>query len=165
MTDHERDPNEPISLDEERKKRREGLSLLTTEKAPPCYPCAWVVHEKTRTISCKKCERVADPFDVVHEFAHDFEGYARNRDFMRTEVARLEKKRAELKKSVESLRGMERRLLKDSDAIAEQVAAWLDAASVAHVKETYRPFVKAMARAIRDGEWRRALPTLKAARP
>lgn len=152
--------DEPVDLDAEREKRRAALLLLSSKRVQKCYPCAWVVDEKTRTIRCSKCERVIDAFDCVLELARNFEEYGRNRDRLRAEIATLRSNEEQLRKVVNSLKGMERRLLKDWRSISGQLA---DHVLSLPAKQEYKRIVEYLAHELR--RWRPADMAPKAAAP
>jgi hypothetical protein len=144
-----------VDLDAERKKRRTRLLLLSSKKFPygeRCADCAWEADEKTRTIACRKCLRKIEPFDCVLEVAKRSEDYVRDIQHLQFELETLRSNEQELRKVVDSLKGMERRLLKDWRAIVGQVADHLERLEKTRVRAELVPVVEHMVRMIRD--WR-----------
>lgn len=66
-------PKPPISLDDERKKRRGVLNALPTkgyEEGCNHWNCGTLIDFKKRIVKCKKCKRELDPYAVIDNIAH-----------------------------------------------------------------------------------------------
>lgn len=128
--------------------------LVEGERAPSCYPHHFALNGKTRTVVCRKCACEFLAFDALDYVARDWKNYVSNLQALRSDVDRLTEKRELLRKQVQSLKAMDKRLRADGDLVAGHIADWLEGVIAKRVKAEYREVVGYIARTVRGGDWR-----------
>lgn len=78
-------------------------SMMLVERAPICEMHAFVVDEKNRTIQCRLCSSVLDPFDAMAYVARRWPDYGGHRTALRIEIATLAADRDRLDREVVDL--------------------------------------------------------------
>ena len=79
-------------------------SMMMVERAPQCPMHAFLLDEKERTIKCRLCEAVFEPFDAMAYLAHRWPDYGHHRETLRNEIATLIAERDRLQREVADLR-------------------------------------------------------------
>lgn len=128
--------------------------LVEGERKPFCWPHQFLLDGKTRVVTCRKCACEFLAFDALDYVAKNWKTYQANLDAMKSDNARLIEKRELLRKQVQSLKGMDKRLRADGDLVAGHIADWLEGVQAKRGREENRGTVKLIAEAIRNGDWR-----------
>lgn len=90
-------------------RRKSGPApALTVVRKPSCF-CAFSLDEKTRTVSCKRCERSWDAFEALLYVARNWTNYAANLAALKHAVARHQQERDQLRKDIHNLKAQAKR--------------------------------------------------------
>jgi len=73
-----------------------------------CF-CTLVFDEHERTVTCKLCNRVWEPFEALVYLARTWVQYAANRDSLKREIDQLRDDRARLRQDVANLKAQRKR--------------------------------------------------------